>query len=467
VATGQPGIDDRWFAGALQHISDMVLVIAADTTILWANEASHHEIGFPVEESIGRSIADFLHPEDLPRAAEVMTLVDAGRFEQEPVTPALYRVRTKAGGWRVLEINGSSVAGEDGEMLITARFAGDLVFGDELLEAVTGGEPLARQIELVMELGRWRYPREGYAVIAHDRYLDAGIQHDQQLQQVAVGLLPRLGGIGVGDLATPWRRAMATGEDVAVHDLTAGSFDPSILDPDLAFEAAAAGFAGCLAAPVTDPGHELGACLVVWSTHHGPSLAGHQYAVANMRRALGLVLQQRAQLHQLERAAHHDGLTGLATRARFLELLAAADAAGEGAGQHGIIYLDLDRFKAVNDRLGHAAGDRLLAECAARIGSLVPAGALAGRLGGDEFAILCPPNWEATDLQMLADAIAGRIEEPIMLGDDVASVGASVGVVFGEPGRSALEVLDLADQRLLEAKAWYRRHGTTARTDRP
>ena len=83
-----PQEDTGWFATNLQHLSDMVLVISADTTIVWGNEAIEHTMGWRHDEFVGRSFAEFLHPDDLERASEVAALVGQEVFVEDSVRPA-------------------------------------------------------------------------------------------------------------------------------------------------------------------------------------------------------------------------------------------------------------------------------------------------------------------------------------------------------------------------------------------
>ena len=434
----------RLVIAALERTSDLVLILGDDLSIVWHNDAVSERMGYGADELVGQSIMTFLHPGDLDRAAEVVGLIADGVFEQRPVTPALYRVRSANGDWIRVEINASTFGSDDGRLLLLVRFAGDLVYADQLLEAVTAGESFEQQVDLVLQMGLWRYPDEGYAIVYRD---------DGESRHTHHGELP--GELyGAVDLAgpNPWGQAIARGTDVCVESVTAEA-GSDVLGKELAEAAHQAGFVGCVAAPVPDPDHADSACIVIWSRAGGPTLAGHRYALDNMRRALALVLQQRAQVQALERAAHIDMLTGLDSRLRFFQLLEHADRTQSADGTHTLLYIDLDGFKAVNDRLGHGAGDRVLAIVADRINAVSPSGTSVGRLGGDEFALLCPPGTDLTEATRLAGRIISEAARPIDVGQRrKAQIGASVGIAVGRPGESAEAVLDRADAALIRAK---------------
>ena len=431
-----PAPDPPWFVSALAQTSDLVLVIDAEANVVWANEAVSRVLGHDPADSLGSSIAEFLHPDDLERAVEVVALDAAGAFDVTPITPALYRARHLDGSWVVLELNGASaVAGSD-HVLVVGRVGGDLVLTDRLLEAVTGGATVADQVELVLEMGRWRHPGEGYAVY----YRDA----DGTPRCLSADVPDRLRDLGP-DGSSPW--ALDLGDQPEMVPL----------DPAVAAAATRAGFTGCLAGHVPDPLHDEGARIVIWTGPYGPTTAGHRYAMSTMRRALRLVLQQRAQVHLLEQAARVDDLTRLTSRTRFFELVGQRrpDHSGTGRTGHGpaILYVDLDGFKAVNDNHGHAAGDQVLRAAAGRLRSVEPPGCEWARLGGDEFVLLVEQVHSADHAVEIARQVVAAFQEPIEINGVSAHVGASVGLAVGAPGDSADAVLEAADRALFQAKA--------------
>jgi diguanylate cyclase (GGDEF)-like protein len=134
---------------------------------------------------------------------------------------------------------------------------------------------------------------------------------------------------------------------------------------------------------------------------------------------------------ELRHQAYHDGLTGLANRALYTERL---DDALAGDDEFAVMLLDLDDFKLVNDAWGHAAGDDLLREIAARLHTCVRTDDTVARLGGDEFAVLLRllPGDDARDI---AARIVAAVESPVQVDGGSARVGASVGIALSAVGR--------------------------------
>ncbi|MBX6342838.1 MAG: GGDEF domain-containing protein, partial [Thermomicrobiaceae bacterium] len=137
---------------------------------------------------------------------------------------------------------------------------------------------------------------------------------------------------------------------------------------------------------------------------------------------------------QIVHQAFHDPLTGLPNRALFLERLQQAlDRPSRREGSVAILFLDLDRFKVVNDSLGHEAGDQLLTAVATRLQLCVRPSDIVARLGGDEFALLLENLPSAEVATGVAARIVEQLQVPISLDGREVVVGTSIGVAFGTP----------------------------------
>jgi diguanylate cyclase (GGDEF)-like protein len=158
---------------------------------------------------------------------------------------------------------------------------------------------------------------------------------------------------------------------------------------------------------------------------------------------------------QLAHLAFHDPLTGLANRTLFYDRVGHAVLRQDRAGTPvGLLYIDLDGFKAINDGLGHAAGDELLKEVAERLAACLRSSDTVARLGGDEFAVLADPVHEVDDIMIVANRIVATIGEAFPLSSGVARIGASVGVATRTPGHGDLDdFLQRADSAMYAAKA--------------
>jgi diguanylate cyclase (GGDEF)-like protein/PAS domain S-box-containing protein len=163
--------------------------------------------------------------------------------------------------------------------------------------------------------------------------------------------------------------------------------------------------------------------------------------------------QHRAR-NRIAHLAHHDVLTGLPNRAMFLERLDQAVAIAESAaGSVGVIYLDLDAFKDINDTLGHDAGDAVLVAAAKALQEAMPQGVLAARIGGDEFAVLYAEHCTPEKMEALARKLKKALAVPALFNGHELSCKASLGLaLYPQSDDRSGELMKNADLALYEAK---------------
>ncbi len=231
----------------------------------------------------------------------------------------------------------------------------------------------------------------------------------------------------------------------------------------------------------------LACVLVVVVAHLGRSLSGRLRRLAATAEAIGEGrLDQRTGIHgddELAKAAAsfdrmadslvtdisrrremetllvqqalHDPLTGLANRAKLIDRLGDALLRSSRSGAAvGLLFCDLDGFKAVNDELGHSAGDDLLMLVADRFRSSVRPSDTVARFGGDEFVVLCSDLRDPTDAVAVAERLKTAFEQPFQLGGTPVSTTSSIGIAVGAGGSAAPDdLLRRADQAMYQAKA--------------
>nr|WP_208417823.1 EAL domain-containing protein [Sphingopyxis panaciterrae] len=166
------------------------------------------------------------------------------------------------------------------------------------------------------------------------------------------------------------------------------------------------------------------------------------------------VTEQRASAEQIAKMARFDNLTGLPNRLHLNEELARAlKHATDAKSRCALLMIDLDRFKAVNDTLGHPVGDKLLAQVAARLKGMIERGMTCGRLGGDEFAVVMQDLPSALDAEELAQRIIAAISRPYVVDNHQLFVGASIGFAIGPQDGATVETLTRnADLALYKSK---------------
>jgi diguanylate cyclase (GGDEF)-like protein/PAS domain S-box-containing protein len=201
------------------------------------------------------------------------------------------------------------------------------------------------------------------------------------------------------------------------------------------------------------------------------SFSGFTHGGRRMFTAFAQDISERKRAEELEHQAFHDSLTGLPNRALFMNRLQhALERAGRHRGSVGVMFLDLDGFKRVNDSLGHEAGDQLLVVVADRLQGCLRPEDTAARLGGDEFTVLLEELTGVQEAIQVAERIVERLKAPYDLGEHasqanlVVSVSSSIGIALGSAeARDPTELLRWADlamyQAKTEGKARYRVFG--------
>jgi len=208
------------------------------------------------------------------------------------------------------------------------------------------------------------------------------------------------------------------------------------------------GFQAVWAVPVTAPGRgDVVGCLVIWCRADLELIIGPQQPVHQAVRLASLAIVDHHSKAALRWEATHDPLTTLHNRAGF-----AAQVTGSNAAS-ALLFIDLDDFKPINDRLGHEAGDAVLVEVGRRIVSAVRPIDRVARLGGDEFAVLCPELADERTAVGIARRVIDVVSRPISIGGEPVSVGASIGVALGSGPSDRSSLVRRADEAMYRAKA--------------
>jgi diguanylate cyclase (GGDEF)-like protein len=168
---------------------------------------------------------------------------------------------------------------------------------------------------------------------------------------------------------------------------------------------------------------------------------------------VGELLRSQTRAEKLHQMATTDGLTGLANREAFQARVADTIGTADPHTEFAVLLLDLDRFKEINDTLGHRYGDQLLVEVGRRLAVGAGAGGLVARLGGDEFVVLHSSSRSPGEVDVFAGALLACVQEPLIVDELSLSVGASIGIShFPSDGRDLDELLRRADVAMYAAK---------------
>ena len=387
-------------------LPDPVVVVDPVGTIVWANDAVVDFTGFVPEEWIGRSVFDLLHPDD--HAIALSAFASVGENGLGSLLDV--RIQDADGRWRACEVRGRYVPagqwpGVDEAIVIGMRDVAD-----------RGG----------LELGGGDTDRLR-ALVHHAHTILAALDEHGHILSVN-GELNRVLGIDSVDVV-----GQAFSDLLAVDDRPIFRDTLAAMGPLARIEARA---------DCADGSHVF-LDISLADLRQDAVVRGYTVSATDIT---DLKNTQRALRHM----ADHDALTGLLSRR---SLLAQLDHLVDDGYQHEIVILfcDLDGFKAVNDRIGHAAGDQVLVEVARRLERSIRPGDLVGRLGGDEFVVVLPRSSQP-EAERVSTDIRNALIEPIFAADQVIEVDVSIGCATTGDSPTAARLLATADDAMYAVK---------------
>ncbi|CAA7614743.1 bifunctional diguanylate cyclase/phosphodiesterase [Magnetospirillum sp. UT-4] len=400
-----------------------LLCVCADERIHWINSAGAALLGAPWSDLAGRPFAEFIHPDHGPD-------VD---FD---------RLAGVAGGMplKLRRADGSALVA-----MVVVRAAGDgrmVVAAHDLGHAPAGAEQLAGAVALLDERIR--------TLAEHARRNDLSARVLEVASEGIMVLGPDLRITAVNPAYTEitgWSTSEVMGRK-----------PPQLARPEPDDEAQAMML---MFDSATTAGRWQGEA---WSRRKDGEAFAQRVGVSTLRDDQGQVLQyvvvfsditqRKLDEERIRRQATHDQLTGLPNRALFIDRLAQAVSQAERSRQMvGLMFVDLDGFKLVNDTLGHDMGDLLLQEAGRRLGACIRSGDTVARLGGDEFTVLMPNLGIYQHAPLVAGRILDSLRRPFELAGREAFVSASIGItVFPDDATDAPTMLKYADAAMYRAK---------------
>ena len=405
---------ERLFRMIAEHSSDMVAwQLVDETTFLWVSPASRTVLGFEPDELIGTFGIDLVHPD------ERASLAESWRTTSGALTRFTMRMRHADGDYRWIETT-AHVLPSDGDrpqQMITAhRDVSDRVNAERARDAAV------RMFELAMSHATigvgWR-------------------RRDGTLSRVNPAMCSILG-----------RRA---------DELIGHSLREFATDDGTAFEdAVAAVYAGTRSHHEGERQFLRPDGTLVWGLQTIVGLPDESGAVTYFLVQLQDITEQKRAAAQLEQAALTDPLTGLSNRTVLEDRLTRALARARLTDTLvGVLFIDLDHFKTVNDRHGHAVGDKVLCEIGIRLAAAVRDTDTVVRLGGDEFVVVREHLHDLGQLEDLGQQILHNLAAPFEVDTHTLNISASVGTAVGSD-LSATQLLSRADEAMYRAKREHR-----------
>jgi diguanylate cyclase (GGDEF)-like protein/PAS domain S-box-containing protein len=372
----------------LANCSDVIALVDSDTTIRYVNPVVEPMLGFTVAELLGSQALDLIHPDDRPQVVERLLLPPEAFDAAEPL---LLRLRQADGDWRRVEVQGNNRA--DNPLV-----QGIIVTVRDPTEALSRTEALRQQRDLFD------------AVIDHASALVIVVDRDGVVIRYNKAC-EELTGIPADQvLGHGWEMLVAPdeAERIRVGLSSLGKTRQSI-ESTVRW--------------LTSSGDEL---IVEWLSSAIVDERGQISFVVSTGRDATL---ERREVERLRRRALHDPLTGLPNRILFVDrLTTAARRSSRTAGTVSVLFCDIDHFKTINDTFGHAVGDAVLQEVAARLEQACRAEDAVARIGGDEFVVLVEGIDAVSGLPGIVERIRTAFREQVVVGDVTVRLSVSVGV---------------------------------------
>ena len=415
------GVVPPWHA-MVERAYDPIIVCDGSSAVIYVNAAATETLGWTVEELLGRPGLDLVHPDDRELALVDLLRLPEAYSKREP-TPL--RVQRSDQSYLEVEVAGRAITAgtlDDGAVLIMRDVTGHR----QLQRALVAGQLLNKAILEHVTEGVLACDTEGH-VIAANRVLREMFRW------------PESGLHFTDDEYTAHREhdgRRITATDGPIQWLLAGR-EVDNLEVLLRH-----------ADGTTRHLRESGAVM--------RSSSGE---VAGVVLTIRDITSEREVAEQLTRKALYDPLTGLANRVLLTERLEfALQRSSRLEGDVLVMFIDLDRFKIINDSLGHSAGDLMLKEVAARLATVTRPGDTVARLGGDEFVILCE-SMDLTAAGELANRVQDRLRLPMTIAGNNVRCSASIGLALARPGlHEPGELLQDADAAMYHAKETGRGH---------
>lgn len=430
--------NEERFRNLVQGASDAITIVEADGTIRYSSPALFRVFGYSEESAMGKNVFDYVHPDDRSRISEAFTAISKGSGESNSLE---FRLRHSDGRWRDVECIGNNLLADraiQGIVFtirdVTERLDTNRLLSDQarILEFIARGEELSLVLAEICEV-----------VERSDSNARCGVMIFDMSKK-------RLRTITAPSIPSEFVKAITR------LDITRA--DPNGNWPELSTVARTHGFEVTRSVPIIASRNEriLGCVTIFHAKLHEPT-ERHQRVVDVTTDLATIALERKAFEASLTHQAHHDPLTALPNRTLFLEFLSLGLArARRSQSTVGVLFLDLDRFKVVNDSLGHGAGDELLAALARRLRGAVRPGDIVARFAGDEFTILCEAlssDSAAEQISDVAQRILDVIHRPFTLHGDDVFLGASIGIALSNSSATtAEEMLRDSDAAMYRAK---------------
>ena len=406
---------EEYSRALLDSSTDLISIIGLDGQILYQSPSSESMLGLPPELMTGQEVHDFVHPDDLAAFKHTLDTALAGGQGQTPSVEV--RLRRSGGEWLYVDSHCVNLVDNPiiGGVVVTSR---------DITERRRAEAALKRERAFFQQLFD-KSPTGIVVLDTKDRVVDANRSFVDLFQFEVDELAGRrlLESIVPDDRhkeVTELAQTVAGGQNV-VHETVRQRKDGTVVDVSIVYY------------PVDVAGRRVGAFGIYTD-----------------------ITERKQAERQLFHEAFHDALTGLPNRSLLSERLERCVKRSSRRTDYrfALLFIDLDRFKSINDTLGHAAGDELLIEMARRLEACTRPGDTVARLGVDEFTLILDDLAELSDATAVAHRILESLSKPFLIAEQEVSSSGSIGIAYSSPSyHHAEDLMRDADIAMYRAKS--------------
>jgi len=443
----------RQFRALILNISDTVSLVDSEGRLIMTTGDMAPRLGYPAEFWRDRSTFDLAHPDDLPVIVDGLAAALANPGVE---ISGQVRARHAEGHWEHVEVTGVNLL-DDPEVsgiVVTTRNITQMKQAQQLavgqsraLELIARGASIGETLDAI----RAMVEEHGDGATTVVFFFD-GDQMVLRSGTLPGALRESMSRRALASFLDEFGRGILTRQPVFVSDVATDALTAPMAD-----QLAAAGIRSMWSVPVTDSstGGVVGTFLTLLD-HHRPPTPHDREMIDAAARLVAIALERVETEARLAHQASHDSLTGLPNRTLLLDRLEQAVHRANRSGQPvAVMFLDVDRFKVVNDSLGHSVGDQLLVAFAERLRSAVRSEDTVARFGGDEFVVLCEEPGDEAAGRLLGERIIAAMDAAFRLADGsevylTISIGLAISAEHHRPAETLLRDADAAMYRAKE-----------------
>ncbi|WP_245220806.1 bifunctional diguanylate cyclase/phosphodiesterase [Pseudomonas batumici] len=442
-------IEHRLLSMSVNATRSATCIVDAEGHLIYVNDGFVRLLGYAREEVIGQSPLIFFASDTRAKtyAQQVLEKLFGGQSNE------ISALISKRNGQRLwLHVSSTPVFDHQGKVENIVIVLTDItrtklheVLQDKIIGALLKEASLESVLTLLCQEIEHIAPEVAVSILSVD---PAGILHPLASPGLPTDYSRAIEGLSIGPAKGSCGTAAYRGEPVLVTDI---HHDP--LWAEFRALAKLSGFQACWSVPVRNGAGRVAATFALYFREcRGPDPLHMHLVTAGIHLCM-LALEREEARQSIRRMAFYDALTGLPNR-NFL--LAQAERilleVAEEQAELAVLFVDLDRFKQVNDALGHASGDELLQVMAQRLRSVLRESDIVGRLSGDEF-VLVLPRMNATQVTTFLERLMMILSVPATIAGTAVVVSASIGIsLFPEDGRDMESLLHCADIAMYQAK---------------